>query len=85
MTKERLDNADAKVFDFENVNVIKKKSVRGLLRKRAKKYESESDSSDPDDDGLAGKRRQKVVRKSMASAFNMIMSKKIDESDNDAP
>ena len=56
-----------------------------MLRKRAKKYESESDSSDPDDDGLAGKRRQKVVRKSMASAFNMIMSKKIDESDNDAP
>lgn len=32
------------VVDFENINAIKKKSVRGLLRKRAKKYESESDS-----------------------------------------
>ena len=81
-----LDNANAGVYDFENVNSIKKKSVRGLLRKRAKKYESESDSADSDgnDEGVAGKRKQKVVRKSMASAFKMIMSKKI-ESDDEAP
>jgi len=35
-----MENADAAVFDFENINAIKKKSVRGLLRKRAKKYDS---------------------------------------------
>ena len=54
-----LDNANAGVYDFENVNSIKKKSVRGLLRKRAKKYESESDSADSDgnDEGVAGKRK----------------------------
>ena len=27
------------VVDFEDVNKIKKKNVRGLLRKRARKYE----------------------------------------------
>jgi hypothetical protein len=32
------------VYNFENINLIKKKSVRGLLRKRAKQYESASDS-----------------------------------------
>lgn len=39
------------VYDFENVNAIKKNAVRGLLRKRAKKYESESSGrdSDPED------------------------------------
>jgi hypothetical protein len=30
---------DKGVHDFENVNMIKKNSVRGLFRKRAKKYE----------------------------------------------
>lgn len=29
----------ANVVDFENVNQIKKKAVRGLLKKRAKRYE----------------------------------------------
>ena len=78
------------VVEFHNVNAIKKKSVRGLLRKRAKKYESESDSDpsevDSDNDaGAAMKRKQKAVRKTtMASAFKMIMSKKI-ESDDEAP
>ena len=75
----------AGVVDFQNVNEIKKKSVRGLLRKRAKKYESESDSSEVEDgkDSLANKRKQKVVRKSMASAFKMIMSKKLSGSEDD--
>ena len=75
------------VVEFHNINAIKKKSVRGLLRKRAKKYESES-SEDEDyqagKDGAAGKRKQKVVRKSMSSAFKMIMSKKLSDSDNEA-
>lgn len=31
--------AEKNVVDFENVNRIKKNSVRGLFRKRAKKYE----------------------------------------------
>lgn len=46
------------VVDFQNINEIKRKSVRGLLRKRAKRYESDSDSSETDDgrDSLAYKR-----------------------------
>jgi len=35
---------ETRVVDFENINLIKKKSVTGLLRKRAKKYESDSDN-----------------------------------------
>ena len=55
------------------------------MRKRAKKYESESDSSDDGEDGKGGNRRkQKVVRKSMASAFKSIMSKKLGDDDSDA-
>ena len=81
MVEVGLDRATG-VVDFENINVIKKKSVRGLLRKRAKKYESESDaSSDPENKGETGgvgdKRKQKVVRKTMASAFKLIMRKTI--------
>ena len=35
------NNAEAKdgTVDFMNVNILKKKSVRGLLKKRAKKYD----------------------------------------------
>ena len=81
MIEKGLDRPTG-VVDFENVNAIKKKSVRGLLRKRAKKYESESDdSSDPENKGESGgvgdKRKQKVVRKTMASAFKLIMRKTI--------
>lgn len=74
------------VFDFENVNQIKKKSVRGLLRKRAKKYyESESDSSAEEAASKTDpKRKQKVNRKSMASAFKMIMAKKLGEEPSEA-
>lgn len=74
------------VYDFENVNAIKKKAVRGLLRKRAKKYDSESSSEGRDSDpeeaantALAAKRNQKVVKKTMLSAFKTIMAKKISE------
>ncbi len=35
----RKKTGDSGVHDFENVNMIKKNSVRGLFRKRAKKYE----------------------------------------------
>jgi hypothetical protein len=36
-------NSDSKVVEFEDINQIKRKSVRGLLRKRAKKYECKVD------------------------------------------
>ena len=38
------------VVDFENINQIKKNAVRGLLKKRAKKYEEDSESADSDGD-----------------------------------
>ena len=41
--KKPLVSSEAGVYDFQNVNEIKKKSVRGLLLKRAKKYDSESE------------------------------------------
>lgn len=37
------------VIDFENINAIKKKSVRGLFRKRAKNYDSQSDEDNMSD------------------------------------
>ena len=39
-----------RTVDFENVNQIKKRSVRGLLKKRAKQYESASEDSDDNED-----------------------------------
>ena len=75
---------DAPTVDFENINLIKKNAVTGLLRKRAKKYESESDSeTDQEALGAGAKRSKKVVRKTMASAFKAIMSKKISEVDKE--
>ena len=54
MVEAGLDRATG-VVDFENIEAIKKKSVRGLLRKRAKKYESESDDfSDLEKKGESG-------------------------------
>ncbi len=81
-----------KTFEFENVNQIKKKAVRGLLRKRAKKYDSESDvDSDPSDGeqggfrgGARAKRGNKGVRKTMASAFKSIMAKKLGPEDEES-
>jgi len=68
---------ETRTVDFENINQIRNKSVRGLLKKRAKKYESDSDSDAPRD---ADQRQKKTVQKSsMASAFNAIMSKQFEE------
>jgi hypothetical protein len=63
------------------VNQIKKKNVRGLLRKRAKEYEEASDSADSETETKVKKRVQKA---SMADAFRSIMAKKITEP-GDAP
>ena len=48
------------VVNFENVNLIKKKAVRGLLRKRAKQYDSASDSEDSDVDTSQVHTKKKV-------------------------
>ncbi len=37
--KEESKISDATTVEFSNFNQLKKKSVRGLLRKRAKKYD----------------------------------------------
>jgi hypothetical protein len=76
-----LVNREEGIVDFENVNLIKKKTVRGLLRKRAKEYESASDSADSETETKTKKRVQKA---SMADAFKSIMAKKIVEP-GDAP
>ena len=39
------------VVDFENINQIKKNAVRGLLRKKAKRYQEDSDKDSADSDG----------------------------------
>ena len=73
------------VVNFENVNLIKKKSVRGLLRKRAKQYDSASDSEDSDVDPAQTHTKKKVQKSSMADAFRSIMNKKINEAPVDTP
>ena len=66
-------DVEYRTVDFENVNQIKKKSVRGLLKKRAKKYESASEDSDVEDVHV----KKKVQKSSMAAAFSSIMNKKL--------
>ena len=68
-------------MEFESINAIKKKSVTGKLRKRAKRYDSQSDSADSDGGTRqrGPEKRKKVQMSSMADAFKSIMSKKIDE------
>ena len=64
--------------------MIKKKSVRGLLRKRAKQYESasESDSQEEGKDRFSASHLKKKVQKStMAAAFSSIMNKKLQSED----
>ncbi len=63
-----------RTVDFENVNQIKKRSVRGLLKKRAKQYESASEDSDDNEDVHI---KKKVQKSSMAAAFTSIMNKKL--------
>lgn len=74
------------VYEFENQNAIKKKTVRGLFRKRAKNYDSQSEegASDEDAAGAGLKRGQKVVKKTMSAAFKMIMRKNIPNEDGTA-
>lgn len=76
-----------RVVDFENINMIKKNAVRGLLRKRAKQYESQSeDSADSDGEPKAPVHTKKKVQKSsMAAAFTSIMNKKIAGDESDTP
>jgi len=70
------------VVDFEDVNKINKKSVRGLLRKRAKKYDSDDNELDSDGSAenvqksMTDKKKKTVQKKSMAEAFQAIMNKK---------
>jgi len=67
--------------EFEDVNQIKKNAVRGLLKKRARRYDSESDGSE-DSDGMPSYKRKKVVQKnSLADAFKSIMNKKLGDGD----
>ena len=50
-----------RTVDFQNFNEIKKKAVRGLLRKRAKKYtEEKNSSSDEEVDQPRHKKAQKA-------------------------
>ena len=65
------------VVDFENINEIKKKSVRGLLKKRARKYDSDNSESD---EGQYKHTPKKVQKATLSDAFKSIMSKNIKES-----
>jgi hypothetical protein len=62
--------------------------VRGLLRKRAKKYQEDSDHSDGSDNAKEERKPKKRVQKaSMSAAFQSIMGKKLEEtgSQSDTP
>ena len=65
--------------------MIKKKSVRGLLRKRAKQYESASESDSSQEEGKdrlsASHLKKKVQKSTMAAAFSSIMNKKLQSED----
>ena len=77
------------VVDFEDIREIKKKSVRGLLKKRAKQYNSDdsadkdqadSDTSDKKPKQLSEKlktkdKKKRVQKESFRDAFKKIMEK----------
>jgi hypothetical protein len=69
---------EAGVVNFENIAEIKKKAVRGLLKKRAKKYDSDNSADSDGDQEL--KKKKKVQKDSLGDAFKSIMNKKITES-----
>ena len=85
MTDYFAPSDPSKVVDFEDFNQIKKKSVRGLLRKRAKKYTEESDSSQDSEPDEKKRTKKKVQKDSMSAAFQSIMKKKLSDSENDTP
>ena len=82
-------------MEFSNFNLLKKKSVRGLLRKRAKKY----DSDEGEDGGAAGdsdneynpmitmgrNAKKTVLKNSFAAAFQTILNKRISEDKVEQP
>eukprot|EP00347_Sterkiella_histriomuscorum_P018550 403345084 len=73
------ENKGPGVVEFEDFNKLKKKNVRGLLRKRAKRYESDNTGSSDDDEVRIPKNKKTVVKSSFVSAFNSIINKKIED------
>jgi len=80
-TKQRSEG----VVEFESFDKIKKKQVRGFLRKRAKKYECKismirckADDSE-DEESKKSHPKKKILKNSFSSAFQQIMGKKITE------
>ena len=79
--------------EFSNFNLLKKKSVRGLLRKRAKKYDSDEDGEEHGDSDneynpmtTVGRNAKKTVLKnSFAAAFQTILNRRIDEDKVEQP
>ena len=62
------------VVDFgESFDKIKKKTVRGLLKKRAKQYDSDSDDDAPK--GRPDKKKKVVQKSSFKAAFNQVLDK----------
>ena len=60
------------VVTFQDKKEIERKHVRGLLRKRARQYDSDSGESDTE----APRPKRKVLQSSFQSAFKQIMDKK---------
>jgi hypothetical protein len=85
--QEEITTRDDGTVEFLNINMLKKKTVRGLLRKRAKQYDSDEgddrslDSDNPDLPlDKKGNPKKTMLKNSFASAFQTILNKKIDES-----
>ena len=66
-------------MNFEDINAIKKQSVRGLLRKRAKKYTEAQSSSEEEEHGKKTHKKRKVMKETLSDAFRFIMNKEIVE------
>jgi hypothetical protein len=78
--------------DFMDINLLKKNSVRGLLRKRAKKYEEDGDDLHEEASSYGGSSSYKrhggssgVLKNSFAAAFQSILSKQVAEDKADEP
>ncbi len=72
----RREKSGEKVVEFENTNTIKKKAVRGLLRKRAKKY-TEKPDSESEEESKSIKKKKTQLKSSFATAFKSVMGKQI--------
>lgn len=82
-------NAPPSTVEYANFNLLKKKSIRGLLRKRAKKYECKyywiyilgiaDESEGSDTENPAQKRvKKQVLKTSFAQAFQSILNKHVE-------